>query len=396
MSTREPEFPLTRAEIDLEALAHNCRLLRERISPGAKLMAVVKADAYGHGLVPVSRVCVENGASFLGVACLTEAIRLRQAGIEAPILLFGYSPGRYAGHLARYDIRASVHSLAAARALSTEAALIRKRITVHIKIDTGMGRLGLPAYAATLGPRPRARMREVVSEAAAIARLPWLFVEGIYTHFSCADDPDTSRTESQLALFMEILDELERRSIEFELRHAANSAATLRMPSTHLDMVRPGISLYGLSPAEGVGREACGLRPVMSVKSAVIQVREVPAGFRVSYGGRWQSSKPTRIAVVPIGYADGYKRSLSSNAEMLVGGKRAPVVGTVCMDLTMIEVGDLPSVAVEDEVVVLGSQGGEEITAEEIARRIGTIHYEVVSSLTARIPRLYMPCPEHP
>ncbi len=389
MSTADPHLSLTKAEIDLEALVHNCQQVRSCISSHVRLMAVVKADAYGHGLVQSSRALVATGVDFLGVACLAEALELRRAGIETPILLFGYSPGRYASLLYEFDIRASVHSLDAAVALSREAASLPGPLRIHVKVDTGMGRLGLPTTHAQDHGRYIDRLRQVVGQIVEIARLPHLHLEGIYTHFAAAEDPDIRPTQGQLSLFLDMLHELEKHAIRPELRHAANSAATIRMPESHLDMVRPGIALYGLWPSKYLYNEAITLKPVMSIKSTVIQVKEVPAGFKVSYGGTWQSKGPTRIATVPIGYADGYKRVLSSNAEMLVRGSRAQVVGRVCMDLTMIDVGHIPSIRVEDEVVVLGRQGAEEITADELASRSGTINYEIVSSLTARIPRIY-------
>jgi alanine racemase len=291
--------------------------------------------------------------------------------------------------LAASDIRASINSLESAAPLSNEASRQNKTINVHIKIDTGMGRLGLLTDALAVPDGTKGEISRVVREILDIARLPRLHVEGLYTHFARADSRDTRHAQRQFALFMDTLAELKKHSFEVEIRHAANSAATIGMPETHLDMVRPGIAQYGLWPSEEMDRSLIDLRPVMSIKSAVIQVKEVPAGFRVSYGSTWESARRTKIATIPIGYADGYKRLLSSKGNMLVRGQRAPVVGRVCMDLTMIDVGHLAAVDLEDEVVILGAQGAEEITADEIARRIGTINYEIVSSLTSRVPRVY-------
>ena len=388
MSNPDSCSPLTRAEIDLRNLAHNCRELRRLTSPSARLMSVVKADAYGHGLVPVSRVVMESGADWLAVTLIPEALLLRQAGLTSPILLLGYTPPHQARCLAECDLRASINSLEVASRLSQEASRCGGTIKVHLKVDTGMGRLGLLADTLRVPGRSKGEVSRVAAQILEIARMPGLHVEGIYTHFASADRRDKRHAQEQFELFLDILSGLKKHSLEFEIRHAANSAATIEMPETHLDMVRPGIALYGLWPSEETDRGLIDLRPVMSLQSRVIQVKEVPAGFTVSYGSTWESPCRTRIATIPIGYADGFRRQLSSNGHVLVRGRRVPVVGRVCMDLTMIDVGDL-DLDLEEEVVLLGAQGGETITAEEIAQRVGTINYEIVSALTARIPRTY-------
>lgn len=381
---------LTRAEIDLGALAANYRALRRVTSPRAGIMAVVKADAYGHGAVEVSRVALANGADWLAVARISEAAALRSAGILAPILLFGHCLPAYVGYMAANEIRASVGSLASAERLSQEARRQHVNLPLHVKIDTGMGRLGVPADALVASFHPEDDAGRTVQTLMDIDCLPGLTIEGVYTHFANADARDKGHARMQLSLFKDILVELERRGVRPALRHAANSAATIEMPESHLDMVRTGIAQYGLWPSEDVDRSRIDLKPVMTLKSTVIQVKDVPAGFKVSYGSTYETPGCTRIATIPVGYADGYSRRLSSKGAMLVKGRRAPIIGRVCMDLTMIDVGAIDGVAPGDEVVVFGRQQNREISADDLARLLGTINYEVVSALTRRVARVYV------
>ncbi len=380
---------LTHAEIDLEALAHNYRELRRVTAPTAGIMAVVKADGYGHGAVQVARVALDCGAIFLAVARFDEAVQLRKAGIAAPILLFGYSFAAYVNTMAKNNIRASINSLASARMLSAEAVRAGKTLKAHIKIDTGMGRLGLLsdelAVDSIAGGHVPGTLRDVLT----IASLPHIEVEGIFTHFANADASDKTHARVQFARFASLLEALDKQGFHVKLRHAANSAATIEMPETHLDLVRPGISQYGLWPSKEVDKKRIDLKPVMSIKSTIIQVKSVTSGFAVSYGSTHHTPRPTRIATIPIGYADGFDRLLSSKGHMLVKGVRAPIIGRVCMDLTMIDVGHIPGVSLEDEVVIMGRQGDEAITADDIADHVGTINYEIVSSLTSRVARVY-------
>ena len=382
--------PLIWAEVDLGAVAHNVRELRRCADPRAKVMAVVKADGYGHGAVEVARTALANGAEWLGVARLPEAVPLREAGFDVPILVFGYTPPAEAGRLIDLDLRQSVYSEAAARAYSAVAAALGQRIRVHLKVDTGMGRLGM--VPATLsGKTPgHAVGEDFIREATAIARLPGLETEGIFTHFAASDSADTSYAERQLSLFLEVLAALRAAGLEFALRHAANSAAVIALPASHLDLVRPGIALYGLKPSDEVDLAAVSLKPAMALKTRIIHLKPVPAGTCISYGMTYRTPSPTVIATVPAGYADGFRRLFSSRGEMLVGGRRVPVVGRVCMDLTMLDVGSVPGVRVEDEVVVFGRQGGASISADDLARALGTINYEIVCDLTARVPRVYL------
>ncbi len=380
------DTPLVQADIDLDAIRVNIQELKKVTTAGTLFMAVVKANAYGHGAVAIARQALESGADCLGVARIHEAQALRQAGIEGQILVLNYTPPEFARLALEYDLALTVFDLDTARAISEVALAAGRRITAHLKTDTGMGRLGLrPTGEKEMGLDP-----DRVKAAMRIARLPGLDLEGIFTHFASADSSNTAYTEKQSALFGEYIDELKRAGLEFRLRHAANSAGIIAHPQTHLDMVRAGIALYGLNPSAEVNLSHLATRPVMSLKARLVHVKKVPAGFCVSYGMTHRTPAPTTIATVPIGYADGYSRLLSSQGTMLVREQRAPIVGRVCMDLTMLDVGHIDGVQTGDEVVVLGSQGQETLTADELAGQLGTINYEIVSSITTRVPRNFV------
>jgi alanine racemase len=381
--------PLIWAEIDLNAIAHNVRELRRRTDPRAKVMAVVKANGYGHGAVEVARTALANGAEWLGVARLPEGIALREAGFDAPIMVFGCTPPADAGRLVDLDLRQSVYSLETARAYSDAASARGRRIRVHLKVDTGMGRLGIVPAALSGQDAGHAVGDGFIREATAIARLPGIAAEGIFTHFAAADSADTSFARRQLALFMEVLSALKANGLEFAVRHAANSAGVIALPEAHLDLVRPGIALYGLKPSEEIDLTGISLKPAMALKTRIIHLKAVPAGTAISYGMTYRTPHPTVIATIPAGYADGYRRLFSSRGAMLVRGRRVPVVGRVCMDLTMLDVGAVPDVRTEDEVVILGRHGDESISADDLARELGTITYEIVCDLSARVPRVY-------
>jgi len=383
------DHPLIWAEIDLEAIAHNVCELRRCADPKAQVMAVVKANGYGHGAVEVARTALAHGAEWLGVARLPEAIPLRKAGFGVPILVFGYTPPADAGFLIDFDLRQSVYSLAAAQAYSAAAAARGQRIRVHLKVDTGMGRLGLVPAALRGSSDGDAAGSGFVREVADIAGLPGIEAEGIFTHFAASDSADKSYANRQLALFLDLLQTLRAHGLEFPLRHAANSAAVIELPESHLDLVRPGIALYGLRPSDEVDLRAISLQPAMALKTRIIHLKSVPAGACISYGMTYRTPSPTVIATIPVGYADGYRRLLSSRGEMLVRGRRVPVVGRVCMDLTMLDVGAVPDVQMEDEVVIFGKQGDASISTDEVAQALNTINYEIVCDLTARVPRVY-------
>ncbi len=384
------DSPLVWVEVDLNAIAGNVRELCRVVKPAARLMVAVKANAYGHGSVEVARTALAHGADWLGVARFEEAVELREAGIAAPILIFGYTPARWASELIRLHLTQSVYSLETARALSEQAVGTGDRLKVHLKVDTGMGRLGILTDEHRPGPAGVAPANAAVREVTQMAALPGLHMEGIFTHFASADSADKSYTEKQVALFTGFLDRLHEAGMSFEIRHAANSGGIIDMPPTHLDMVRAGISLYGLYPSDEVRKSSIALAPALTWKARIVHLKQVPAGFHVSYGMTYCTAQPTTIATVPVGYGDGYSRMLSNRGVMLAGGRRAAIVGRVCMDLTMIDVGHIPALAVDDEVVIIGRQGEETLTADEIADLLGTINYEVVTAISTRVPRVYL------
>lgn len=379
------ESPIIWAEVDLNAIAHNVRELRRITNPKARLMVAVKANAYGHGMIEVARQALQSDADALGVARVNEGVLLRKAGINAPILIFGYSPPSETARLVEFDLTQTVHSYKTARTLSDTASSLNVKINIHIKVDTGMGRLGLlPDNRRTDSDR------SAVDEVKAIAGLEDLNLEGIFTHFATADWSDKSYAEKQFQIFSNFLDQLHKAGLKFSLKHAANSGAIIDMPQTHLDMVRAGISVYGLYPSDEIDKSRIKLLPAMSLKARIIHLKKVPAGFMVSYGITHKTKKPTTIATVPVGYGDGLSRLMSSHGHMLVHGRKAPIVGRVCMDLTMLDVGHIPEIKIEDEVVVFGRQGNESITADEIAKSINTINYEIVTGISDRVPKVYL------
>jgi len=353
-------------------------------------MVVVKANAYGHGVVQVTQQALESGAEVLGVARLNEGIALRKAGFDEPILIFGFTPPAVAGKLIAFDLTQSVWSYQTAEAYSAAAVTAGKPIKIHLKVDTGMGRLGLlPDCRGDSDPGLSSKT-SALQEVKAIASLPCLELEGIYTHFATADALDKSYAKAQFEIYVNFLNELRQANLKVPVKHAANSGAIIDMPETHLDMVRAGISLYGLYPSDEVDKGRIELQPAMTLKARVVHLKNVPAGFKISYGCTYETRSPTTIASVPVGYADGYNRRLSSQGHMLVRGRRAPIVGRVCMDQTMLDVGHIPDVSLEDEVVIFGRQGDEAITVDEIASILNTINYEIVSALTDRVPRVYL------
>jgi len=378
------------AEVDLKAIAHNICELRKITNCNSRLMAVVKANGYGHGSVEVARCALDNGAEILGVARIHEAILLRNEGIDVPILVLGYTPAFCYEDIVNYDVIQTVFSSQASESLSSFAVSHKKKVKVHVKIDTGMGRLGILVGRPGEYKNRNGRQEYAIKEVESIIRLPGLEPEGIFTHFSMADSLDKSFSRRQFKIFIEFINSLKSQGIEFGIRHAANSAGIIDMPETHLDMVRAGIAMYGLYPSEEVKKERAFLMPAMAVKSLIIHLKNVNAGFKVSYGATYETKKPTTIATVPIGYADGYNRLLSSRGYMLVGGERAPITGRVCMDLTMLDIGGISGVEQGDEVVIIGKQKNSVIKAEEIAALTDTINYEVVSSLTERVKRIYI------
>ena len=384
------DSPLVWAEVDLKAIAHNVRELRSITDSRASLMAVVKANAYGHGVLEVSRKVLENGADVLGVARLNEGIELREAGFDVPVLIFGYTPPMLAKKLIEFDLTQTVWSYKTAETIAGVAVSYNKKIKAHLKVDTGMGRLGLLPDCCRPSSIDRNLTITALREVESIASLSGLELEGIYTHFATADSSDKSYAKKQFEIFVDFLNELRLAGLIAPVCHAANSAAIIDMPETHLDMVRAGISIYGLNPSDEVDKRRISLKPAMALKARVVHLKKVPTGFKVSYGITYETRKPTTIATVPVGYADGFNRLLSSRGHVLVGGRRAPIVGRVCMDHTMLDVGHIPDVYLEDEVVIFGNQGDAAITVDEIASTLNTINYEIVSALTARVPKIYL------
>ncbi|SMC83944.1 alanine racemase [Desulfocicer vacuolatum DSM 3385] len=390
MSPRNTAFlPQTAMNVDLSALSHNLRELRKKTPGSTRIMAVIKADAYGHGAVAVARAILDQGVSFLCVSRISEAVELRNAAIDAPILLFGNALPSQVPYMIQNNIRATVASLDFAQMISREAVKCGGTIKVHIKVDTGMGRLGILPSALSVKPLVNGQ-GPAEEEIASISRLQCLDLEGIYTHFANADSRDKTHTMGQIDLFSNLIERLEIRNICPPLRHSANSAAILELPGAHYNMVRAGIALYGLWPSDEVDHGMAQLKPVMSITSTIIHLKKVPRNFKISYGSTHVTPEETIIATVPIGYADGYNRLLSSRGQMIVKGIKVPVVGRVCMDFTMIDVGTVPNVQVGEKVTVLGHQGNVRVSADDIARLCNTINYEVVASLNRRIPIRYI------
>ena len=370
----------TWAEIDLSALKTNYENIRNTASPSARLMAVVKADAYGHGAVRCSKVLEECGVDWFAVSNIEEALELRRGGIDKPILILGYTPPNYAAALAVNNISQAVFSLEYARELSQNAQSLGVQVNIHIKIDTGMSRIGF-VYHDNVDDEG------AIDEIAEAVSLEGLYSEGVFTHFARADEISGEvYTRLQFELFMDAIVRLEGKNISFELRHCANSAACLDYPEMHLDMVRAGIIMYGLYPSNEV-RNKVKVCPVMTVKSVVAQIKEIPCDTPISYGGTLVTDKISRVATIPIGYADGYSRRLSNIGYMAVGGQRADILGRVCMDQTVVDISGIGNVNVGDEVVVFGKRPS--MTTDDVAKTLGTINYEIVCDVGKRVPRIY-------
>ncbi len=361
-------------EIDTLAVADNVRATRRRLQPGVRLIAVLKADAYGHGAETVARVVTQAGVDMLAVACLSEAQALRRAGIDLPILILGYTPPWQARTALQYDVQLTVYDVDAARALNRAAADLHRQAPVHVKVDSGMGRLGLPP-------------QDVPAFLRHLASLPHLDVVGLFTHMAIADEPEHPFTETQLQRFRDLLATLDEQDLRPRLVHAANTATLLSRPDAHFDAVRLGIGLYGLSPAPDFPFPA-DYRPALTWKTTIAQVKTLPPHAPIGYGLTYRTSHEQTIAVIPVGYADGFRRAPRNWGYVLVRGQRAPLVGRVSMDQTTIDVSHIPGVRPGDEVVLIGRQGNECITADEVAARLGTINYEVISVILARVPRL--------
>lgn len=367
------------AEISLEAIENNIKSMSEIIKPGTRILAVIKADGYGHGALQVA-VRLEQMDCVFGYATATaeEAFKLRNNGIRKPILVLGYTfPDNYEDMI-RLDIRPAVFKKETARQLSEAAAAVGRTCRIHIKVDTGMSRIGVPCND------------EGVGTALDISHYDRLEVEGIFTHFARADEPDKSSAGKQLDRFRWFLEQCSAQGLDPELKHCSNSAAILEMPEANMDLVRAGITMYGLWPSGEELDDSIRLEPAMSLKSSIVYIKTIGKGTEISYGGIYTTDRNTRVATVPVGYADGYPRSLSNRGYVLIKGKKAPILGRVCMDQLMVDVTDIPEAEEYDEVVLLGNSGGETITAEELGDLSGRFNYEFVCAISDRVPRKYI------
>lgn len=373
---------ITWAEVNLDAIACNVRAIKNFVGQKVEVIAVVKANAYGHGAVPVARAALESGATRLAVHRLVEGVELRQAGLTAPVLILGYTLPAEAETVARWNLTPTVNELVQAESLAAVSHR-GKRLPVHVKVDTGLGRFGLLP-------------EKVVPFCRALLALPGLELEGCYTHFAVADETSSESsgayTRCQLDIYLAALEALAAHGIAVPLRHAANSAALLAFPDSHLDAVRPGIVLYGLSPFSN-GLLPIPLQPALTLKSRVVRLRMLPAGVGIGYGRTFITQHPTRVALVPVGYGDGYHRFLSSRGQVLVHGQRTPILGRVSMDQVVVDVSAIPGVKQHDEVVFFGCQTGDwgqaTLPAKEVAAWAETINYEMTTALLPRVTRVY-------
>ncbi len=367
----------TVAEVDLDAIRHNVRQFRRHLPESVRLMAVVKADAYGHGAVPAARAALSAGADSLAVAFLDEALELRAAGVSAPILVMGYTPPRAVGEAVRNDVTLTVYSEEVVEALGCQVAREGRSVDVHVKVDTGMGRIGLleedfPAFLRHF------------------ARFPRLRIGGVYTHFACADEPDKGYTHFQHRCLLRFLDQLREAGMDTPLVHCSNSAAAIALPEYRHALVRIGIGMYGYYPSEELNRRVIRLKPALTLKTRIVRLKRPPKGTGISYGKTVTVDGSRWIATIPVGYADGLSRRLSNRGSALVKGRRVPIVGRVCMDQTMLDVTEAMPVSVGDEVVLYGRQGDEVICVDEVARLLDTISYEVTCAVGWRVPRVYL------
>jgi len=370
----------TWAEISLKNIEHNYKAMRARLGEGTRFLGVVKADAYGHGAMQVAGLLQELGCDYLGVACLDEALALRGNGIRLPILIMGYTSPEFTPVLLEQNLTQTVYDIETAKLFSAVASGLGKALRVHLKADSGMGRLGFACHG---GRDPESEMLQVL-------RLPNLRPEGIFTHFAVSDSCGDAFTEQQFKAFMELVGRLEKSAnVKFEIKHCANSGAMINYDWSYIDMVRPGLMLYGHYPAKETG--GITLRPAMELKTRIAQLKELEAGDTVSYGRIYTAPFKRRIAAITIGYADGLHRVLSGKFDVLIRGRRAPQVGRICMDMCMVDVTAVPDAAVGDTVTIFGRDGGEYISVDELADLAGTVSWELLCAVSPRVPRVYLP-----
>ena len=366
---------LSWAEIDLDAISWNVRAIRRHVGENVEVMPAVKANAYGHGVLPVSRAALQAGATRLAVHRLSEGVELRRGGISAPVLLMGYTPPAGAEEVVRWQLTPSVMNAEFCCALSVAAVSAGIEVPVHIKVDTGMNRYGL--------------LPDEVLDFLRFARsLPGIILEGIFTHFATADSLDQTHIRKQLSVFNDVLSALTAAAISIPFIHTANSGAIMRLPEGHFNLVRPGIAFYGMHPSSE-WPPVFEIHPALALKSRIVRLRKLPVGAGISYGRTYITEKPTLAALVPVGYGDGYHRILSNRSQVLVRGQRAPLLGRVCMDQFVIDVTHIQGVKMDDEVCLLGYQAGSHISAEEVATWAGTINYEITTSLLPRVHRIF-------
>ena len=366
------------AIIDLDAIAYNMTNIKSKVGKETGIIGIIKADAYGHGSVEISKVILENGADWLAVAVVDEGINLTKNSIAAPILLLGYTPELRLEDVVNNGFIQTVYTYETAKKLSDVAVRLGKTAVIHIKIDTGMGRIGYRVNEAS------------ADEIVKISELPNIEVNGMFTHFSTADEKDKNYTLNQYKKFVQMDALLRERGLEIPIKHAANSAAIMDFDNMMFNMVRPGIILYGAYPSEEVDKDNLSIKPAMSVKTHVSYVKEVNEGDYISYGRKYQAVGKRIIATIPVGYADGFIRAYSNGGKVLIKGEYAPIVGRICMDQFMVDVTDIKDVQINDEVVLIGKQGNKEITVDFIASILDTINYEVFCTLSKRVPRQYI------
>lgn len=370
--------PRVVAEVNLGAIEHNYKQIRQHIPNHTEIMAIVKADGYGHGAKEVANFFQEQGVNRFAVAIVAEGEELRSSGITSPILVLGYTPRADIKALIENDLTQTVFSYEMAKTISDEAGRLGKTVNIHLKVDTGMGRIGFLSSPKS------------IEEILMITKLPHINLEGIFTHFSTADEEDASYTKAQWSIFEGFLKELSEVGLELPIIHAANSAAIMCHEYTHLNLVRPGIILYGYYPSPYLEGKVLDLEPAMTLKTQVVHVKELPEGQYVGYGRKFYTHQKTKIATIPVGYADGYSRNLGNKGRVLIRGQYAPIIGNICMDQFMVDVTHIKGVSVEDEVVLFGKQQDAVIPVEEIAQSLGTINYEIVCMIGKRVPRIYI------
>ena len=365
------------AEINLDNLAHNMREVRRVTNRNSKITAVIKADGYGHGSVAIGKTLLENGADRFAVATLSEAIQLKSSFPNIETMVLGYTPSDLAKEIVEYNIIQTIYTLEQAKEFSNTALLLDKKIVVHIKLDTGMNRLGMIYSDETV---------ETILE---ISKLKGLIIEGIFTHFACADEVDKTYTHEQVKKYRYIVDSLEKKGLNIPIKHVSNSAGIIDLPEYNFDMVRAGIMLYGLYPSKNVNHNVVKLKEVMSLKAKVSQVKELEAGCGVSYGLKYKCDKKSLVATLPIGYADGYTRMLTGKAKVIVNGSIVPVIGNICMDQCIIDVTAI-DVKIDDEVILFGGNDSNGISIQSVAELLNTINYEIVCMVDKRVPRVYI------